>query len=93
MESENHVDVSAPEAKAKGGRARRPRGAKPPTDTGAKRSLNLRVDDETYERLTIHAMRRRTTISALVMDLSREHLREFSIHRIGDRSARAEQGD
>lgn len=76
MESQNYADVSAPEAKGKATRARRPRGAKPPSDT-SKRSLNLRVDDETYERLHVHALRRRQTVSELVMELARANLREF----------------
>ena len=50
-------------------------------DTSGKRSLNIRVDDDTYERLAIHALRRKTTISALVMEYARTQLREFSIHR------------
>lgn len=84
MDTQDHADLNAPDAKGKGVKARRPKAGKPAADAG-KRSLNLRVDDETYERLTIHALRRRTTISGLVMDLARDNLREFSIHRNGTR--------
>jgi hypothetical protein len=86
MEARDHLDGDAPEPKGRGPRARKRPGGKAPSEAGGKRSLNLRVDDETYERLTVHAMRKRTTISALVMTLAREQLREFSIHRIGARA-------
>jgi hypothetical protein len=91
VEPQEHVDGNAPEAKVRGARTRRRATAKAPTDAADKRSLNLRVDTETYERLTIHAMKRRTTISDLVMEFAKDHLREFSMpHRIGVRS---EQGE
>jgi hypothetical protein len=50
---------------------------------GGKRSLNLRIDGEAYERLAVHALRRNTTISALVEAFAREQLREFHIVRNG----------
>lgn len=86
MESQERVDSSVLEAKGKEPKARKKTGAKTPTESTGKRSLNLRVDDETYERLTIHAMKRRTTISDLVMELAKNSLREFSVHRVGVRS-------
>ena len=47
----------------------------------AKRSLNLRVSEDTYERLSVHAMGWRMTVSGLVEDLARAHCRVFSIRR------------
>jgi hypothetical protein len=87
MEAQEHVDANAPDGKGKGSKARKKPGAKTPTEGTGKRSLNLRVDDETYERLTIHAMKRRATISDLVMEFARVHLREFSVHRNGQRNS------
>lgn len=90
MEANVQGGEGATEARGKRASTRKKATAKAPTENG-RRSLNLRVDDETYERLTIHAMRRRTTISALVMSLAKEQLREYSIHRLGTRTEQ-EQG-
>jgi predicted HicB family RNase H-like nuclease len=79
MEGTDAIDVNAETAKAKGGKTRRRANAKPPES--GKRSLNLRIDDDSYERLAVHALRRKTTISELVMEFARTQLREFSIHR------------
>jgi hypothetical protein len=76
--------------RSKGGRTRKRITAKP-ADTD-KRSLNLRVDEATYQRLTVHALMKRTTISQLVMDHARESLKEFSIHRNAKQGAH-EKGD
>lgn len=51
-----------------------------------KRSLNLSLPYEDYERLAVHALREDTTISELVCKLAREHLRDYHISRTGQRS-------
>jgi hypothetical protein len=89
VESQEHGDANAPEGKARGARTRRRTTAKAPTDNG-KRSLNLRIDEDSYRRLSVHALMRNATISELVMEFARDHLREFSIHR---NAARSEQGE
>ena len=51
------------------------------TDTG-KRSLNLSIPVEIYERLAIHALRQTGgNISELVSKLAVDHLREFHLTR------------
>lgn len=57
-----------------------------PATRPTRRSLNLRIDEDVYERLTVHAMKRRTTISALVELLAREHLREFYVAKTPSRA-------
>ena len=54
--------------------------AKAPKTTGTKRPLKLSVGDEVYERLAVHAMRRKQTISEVVADLAMKHLNDWSIH-------------
>ena len=89
--SQERVDISASEDNPRSGKARR-RGAARPADPG-KRSLNLRIDEDSYKRLSVHALMRNTTISELVMGFART-LREFSIpHRLGNGPARTEQGE
>lgn len=86
MDAQDHLDISAPEDKGRAARARRKPSARAPGDAG-KRSLNLRIDTDTYERLHVHALRRRLTISELVMDISKTHLREYFISRHGGSKA------
>jgi predicted HicB family RNase H-like nuclease len=81
MEEKEPVSEQIQGDRSKSGRTRKRTTAKP-ADTD-KRSLNLRVDEATYQRLTVHALMRKTTISQLVMDYARESLKEFSIHRNG----------
>ncbi len=81
MEGQEVMPEGLQEDKGKSKNARRRTSAKP-TEV-EKRSLNLRVDEATYQRLTVHALMKRTTISELVMGYAREHLREYSIHRVG----------
>jgi predicted CopG family antitoxin len=54
--------------------------AKAPKATGAKRPLKLSVEDEVYERLAVHAMRRKQTISEVVAELAMKHLTDWIIH-------------
>jgi hypothetical protein len=79
MTTETAIDQDAGEGKSKG--TRKPKRASPVVRKDDKRSLNLRIDEDAYERLAVHALRRKSTISALVEVFAREHLREFSIHR------------
>jgi hypothetical protein len=89
METQDHVDGNVPEAKGKAPRTRKKPGAKAPVENG-KRSLNLRVDQDSYRRLSIHALMRNSTISDLVMEFA-QTLRDWSMpHRIGAGSARTE---
>jgi hypothetical protein len=91
VESQEHVDADAPEGKAKGARTRRKASAKASMEAGGKRSLNLRIDEDSYRRLSIHALMKGKTMSDLVMEFAQGHLREFSMpHRLG---ARTEQGE
>lgn len=81
MDAKNGASNGADEPTPRATRTRRRPAqaiAKPP-----KRSLNLRIEPDCYERLTIHAMKRRTTISALIEQLAREHLREYYVARTG----------
>jgi hypothetical protein len=60
---------------------RKPKG-KPTTTPTGKRSLNLSLTTETYERLLIHAMRMTNgNLSDLVEKLATDHLREFHLTR------------
>ena len=87
--SQERVDVNASADNPKSGKARRRGGARP-ADPG-KRSLNLRIDDDSYKRLSVHALMRNATISELVMGFA-QTLREFSIpHRLGNGSTKTEQ--
>ena len=70
------------EPRGKGSRPRKRAAVK--AETG-RRSLNLRVPEAVYERLTIHAMKRHMTISDLVAELATAGLRDYAIHRVGGR--------
>ncbi len=74
----------------KGRRAQRGRRASTRPET-TKRSLNLRIDDDVYERLTVHAMKRRMTISDLVGEMTRSHCRDFAIHNVPRRGGSPEE--
>lgn len=87
MDAKEQGDVDATEGKAKGGRTRRKASAKASIEAGGKRSLNLRIDEDSYRRLSIHALMKNKTMSDLVMEFAQGHLREFSVHR----HARTEQ--
>jgi hypothetical protein len=92
MDVQDHGDVNVPEAKGKTTRTRKRPGAKAPTETG-KRSLNLRIDQDSYRRLSVHALMRDSTISDLVMEFA-QTLREYSMpHRIGNGSTKTEPAE
>jgi hypothetical protein len=78
MDANDQRDDGAHEGKGRSAKAR----TKPskPKPEAVKRSLNLRVDEAAYQRLSVHAMMKRTTVSALVEEYA-ETLREFVVHR------------
>jgi hypothetical protein len=62
--------------------------AKPSNEGRGKRSINLSLPIEDYERFVLHAMKKTNgNISELVCQLGREHLREFHITRTPSREA------
>lgn len=66
-------------------RTRRRAAAKAPIDIDpqSKRSLNLRIDVESYRRLSVHALMTDRTISDIVMEFAKS-LRDYSMpHRLG----------
>jgi macrodomain Ter protein organizer (MatP/YcbG family) len=83
METIEAVVTDASEAKAKG---TKPRKAKAPKPQTGKRSLNLSLDNDTYERLAVHALRGNVTISELVTKLANDNLREYHITRTPGRA-------
>jgi macrodomain Ter protein organizer (MatP/YcbG family) len=84
MDANEAAVIDASEVKVKGIKARRTKAPKPQS---GKRSLNLSLDNETYERLAVHALRGGTTISELVTKLATENLREYHISRTAGRIA------
>lgn len=81
MSDDSNESAVVPKSKP----ARKSKGKAADTAKG-KRSLNLSLPYEDYERLAIHALREDTTISELVCKLAREHLRDYHISRTGSRS-------
>lgn len=74
-------------------RNRRRAAPKPPTDHTGKRSLNLRIDQESYRRLNVHALMTDRTVSDLVMEFARG-LRDFSMpHRLNGTGSAGQGGD
>ncbi len=63
------------------GKAPRKVKAKPAIEGKSKRSLNLSLDYETYQRLALHALDLDTTISAIVTQLANTHLRRVHLTR------------
>jgi macrodomain Ter protein organizer (MatP/YcbG family) len=59
--------------------------AKPAIEGKGKRSLNLSLDYETYQRLALHALDLDTTISAIVTQLANAHLRRVHLTRTAPR--------
>lgn len=78
------IITPAVEGKPKSARKSKP---KPSTEGKSKRSLNLSLPQEVYERLAIHAMRMTSgNISDLVSKLANENLRDFHISRTGTKA-------
>ena len=72
----------ADEATPKGAKPRKRPATKAPTEPAGKRSLNLRINTESYRRLSVHALMNDTTISALVEAFALS-LRDYSMpHRL-----------
>jgi hypothetical protein len=88
MATDDPIDQDAGDGKSRGGKPRKR--TSPVVRRDGKRSLNLRIDYEAHERLAVHALRRGTTISALVEGFAREHLREFHITRTATRTEKPE---
>jgi len=84
MEADPLTHSPSTEGKPKPTKARK---GKPADRPIGKRSLNLSLPLDDYERLAVHALRLDTTISELVCKLAREHLREFHITRTPTRDA------
>ncbi len=82
MPADHDTRQPAAEPKASPAKARKRNPVKAGPDTG-KRSLNLRIDDESYKRLSVHALMTGSTISGLVEGYAKS-LRDFSMpHRLG----------
>lgn len=77
MSTPSEAPKSKPRGKGKG---------KSPEPPKGKRSLNLSLPQEDYERLAIHALRADMTISDLVAQLARTHLREYHLTRTPTRA-------
>jgi len=76
MEANDQVVESVNEVKSRGRKASKPKSSE---RANGKRSLNLSLPTEDYERLAVHGLRRNLTISEIVSQLAREHLREYHI--------------
>jgi hypothetical protein len=50
------------------------------TKAAPKRAVKLMLEDEVYEVLAVHGIRRKLNLSALVSALVREHLTDWSVH-------------
>jgi hypothetical protein len=83
LPGDDPVTMAAPDAKAKG--ARKPKG-KAATEAKGKRSLNLSLPHEDYQRLAVHALDEGKTISDLVCELARTHLRRVHLARTPSRT-------
>ncbi len=75
------IEPAMAPANAAKGRAPRKAKAKPAIEGKGKRSLNLSLDWETYQRLALHALDLDTTISAIVTQLANTHLRRVHMTR------------
>jgi hypothetical protein len=84
MDAQEGIPAQATAPKSKGSKKPKP---KPAGDSKGKRSLNLSIGVDTYERLMIHAMRMTSgNISELVEKLAADHLREFHLTRTATRA-------
>jgi hypothetical protein len=84
MSAQDDMGAQVNTAKGKTTRKSKP---KPTSESKGKRSLNLSIHQDTYERLMIHAMRQTNgNISELVEKLATDHLREFHLSRTPTRT-------
>ena len=66
---------------------------KAPIESKGKRSLNLSIDHDTYQRLALHALDADTTISEIVSELARTHLRRVHLTRTTTRATTDTPGE
>ena len=83
MDTTNEANATTTGDKSKS--PRKPK-SKPATGDKSKRSLNLSLPHEDYQRLALHALDRDMTISELVSELARTHLRSVHITRTATRT-------
>lgn len=77
METDSSKSSDQPKVKSSGRRK-----VKAASESKGKRSLNLSLPIDDFERLTIHAMKQTNgNLSDLVSRLIRDHLRDFHIAR------------
>jgi len=87
---QDNGDMNPSSSVNKSKRAGKPKAKPAKADTG-KRSINLSLPIEVYERLLIHAMKQTNgNISELVSRLATEHLRDFHIARTATRPSTSE---
>ncbi len=79
------IEPAMAPANAAKGKAPRKAKAKTAIEGRGKRSLNLSLDYETYQRLALHALDLDTTISAIVTQLANAHLRRVHLTRTAPR--------
>jgi hypothetical protein len=84
MSAQEPMSAQSSTSKSKTSKKSKP---KPTSESKGKRSLNLSIHQDTYERLMIHAMRQtKGNISDLVERLATDHLREFHLTRTPTRT-------
>lgn len=83
MESNDDQGIQTLEAKPKAPRKGKPKATDKPN---GKRSLNLSLPVEVYERLALHALADSKTISELVTELANTHLRRVHLTRTTTRT-------
>src|SRR4051794_5633586 len=74
MEASEPNGVDAQDGKGRSVKTRRKPGPKTATPEAGKRSLNLRIDEDSYQRLNVHALMRNKTVSELVMEFAQGQL-------------------
>jgi hypothetical protein len=85
MNENDAIDMTPNQPKGKSPRKAKPKSS---NDVRGKRSINLSLPIDDYERFVLHAMKKTNgNISELVCQLGREHLREFHITRTPTREA------
>lgn len=93
MASQEPTDKAPQPAPRPKARPRKRATAKAPADPQDKRSLNLRIDVESYRRLSVHALMTDRTISDIVMEFAKS-LRDYSMpHRLGGGAGTTEEGE
>jgi hypothetical protein len=79
MDENNAIDMTPNQPKGKSPRKAKPKSS---NEVRGKRSINLSLPIEDYERFVLHAMKiTNGNISELVCQLGRTHLRDYHISR------------